>query len=153
MELLKRCTLMDAFFKAQFNYFPVVWMFHSRSFNNKINRLLEHCLRIIYNDKRSNFDELLVKDNSVSVRHNNIHTLAIEMYKVVNGMPPEIMNDVFKLRDETHYHLRHTAQFLVDPIQSIFNGSESASYLGPKIWEQIPTEIKNKDSLKKRKIN
>ena len=29
----------------------------------------------------------------------------------------------------------------------IFNGSESASYLGPKIWEQIPTEIKTINSL------
>ena len=69
------------------------------------------------------------------------------MYKVINGISPEIMNEVFKLREETRYHLRHTTQFLVDPIHSVFNGSESASYLGPKIWEQIATEIKNKDSL------
>ena len=85
MELPKRRILMNAFFKAQFNYCPIVWMFHSRSLNNKINRLHERCLRIIYNDKRSSFEELLVKDNSFSVHHNNIHTLAIEMYKVVNG--------------------------------------------------------------------
>ena len=147
MELPKRCILMTAFFKAQFSYCPIVSMFHSRSLNNKINRLHERCLRIIYNDKRSSFEELLVKDNSVSVHHNNIHTLAIEMYKVVNGTSPEIMNDVFKVRNETHYHLRHTSQFLIEPIHSVFNGSESASYLGPKIWEQIPIEIKNKDSL------
>ena len=57
------------------------------------------------------------------------------------------MNEVFKLREETCYHLRHTRQFLVDQIHSVFNGSESASYLGRKIWEQIPTEIKNKDPL------
>ena len=69
------------------------------------------------------------------------------MYKVVNGIFSEIMNDVFKVRNETHYHLRHTWQFLIEPIHSVFNGSESASYLGPKIWEQIPIEIKNKDSL------
>ena len=97
MELPKRRILMNALFKAQFNYCPIVWMFHSRSLNNKINRLHERCLRIIYNDKRSSFEELLVKDNSVSVHHNNIHTLAIEMYKVVNGISPEIMNDVFKV--------------------------------------------------------
>ena len=29
----------------------------------------------------------------------------------------------------------------------MFIGSESASYLGPKIWEQIPFEIKNINSL------
>ena len=69
------------------------------------------------------------------------------MYKVANGISPEIMNEVFKLREEIHYHLRHTTQFLVDPIHSVFNGSESASYLGHKVWDQIPTDIKNKDSL------
>ena len=117
MELTKRRILMNAFFKAQFNYCPPVWMFHSRSLNNKINRLHERCLRIIYNDKHSNFEELLVKDNSVSIHHNYIHTLAIEIYKVANGICPEIMNDIFKLRENTHYNLRVTSQFLVDPIQ------------------------------------
>ena len=78
-------------------------MFHNRSLNKKINRLHERCLRIIYNDKNSNFEELLAKDNSVPIHHNNIHTLAIEMYKVANGMSPEIMSDIFKLRENTHY--------------------------------------------------
>ena len=77
----------------------------------------------------------------------NVHTLAIEMYKVANGMSPVIMNDIFKLRENTHYNLRHTSQFLVDPILSMFNGSESASNLRPKIWEQIPSKIKNINSL------
>ena len=147
MELPKRRILMNAFFKAQFNYCPAAWMFHNRSLNNKMNRLHERCLRIIYNDKHSNFEELLVKDNSVSIHHNNIHTLAIEMYKVANGMSPEIMNEIFNLRENTHYNLRHTSQFLVDPIHSVFNGSESASYLGSKIWEQTPFGIKNINSL------
>ena len=138
MELPKRRILMNAFFKAQFNYCPAVWMFHNRSLNNKINRLHERCLRIIYNDKHSNFEELLVKNNSVSMHHNNIHTLAIEMYKAANGISPKIMNDIFKLRENTHHNLRHTSQFLVDPIYSVFNGSESALYLRAKIWEQIP---------------
>ena len=114
-------------------------MFHSRSLNNKINRLHKRCLPIIYNDIRSIFNELLAKDNSVSVHHNNIHALAIEMYKVADDTSPEIMNEVFKQRKEINYRLRHTSKFLVDPIHNVFIGSESDFYLGPKIWEQIPT--------------
>ena len=34
--------------------------------------------------------------NSASLHHNDIHGLTTEMYKVTNGMPPEIMNEVFK---------------------------------------------------------
>ena len=117
-------------------------MFYFCSLNNKINRIHERCLRIISNDKLSTFEEILINDNSVSEQFNNIQAMAIELYKVVNGISLEIMNEVFKLRGETHYDLRHTAEFLVDPIYRVFNGSESASYFGPKIWEQIATEIK-----------
>ena len=39
------------------------------------------------------------------------------------------------------------SHFSTDPIHRACNGTESASYLGPKIWEQIHAEIKNKDSL------
>ena len=126
MELPKKRILMNAFFKAQFNYCPSIWMFHT--LNNKINSLHERCLRIIYNDKVSRFEELLHKDNSVSIYHNNIHTLAIEMYKVVNGISPETMNEVFKQRNNPHYHLRHNSQFSVNPIHSVYNGTVSGSY-------------------------
>ena len=94
-------------------------MFHSRTLNSKINRLRQRCLRIIYNDKFSNFEELLQKDNPVSIHHNNIHGLAIEMYKFVNGMSPEIINEVFKQRSNSHYNLSHTSQLFVNPIHSV----------------------------------
>ena len=35
----KRRTLFKAFVQSQFKYCPIVWMFHSRRTNNKINRL------------------------------------------------------------------------------------------------------------------
>ena len=136
MELPKRCILMNAFFKSQFDYCPAIWMFHSRTLNNKINRLHERCLRIIYDDKLSNFDERLHKDNSASIHRNNTHALAIEMHKVVNGTSPEIMNKVFKQRSNSHCNLRHTSQFFVNPVH---NGADLATYFGPKIWEQIPS--------------
>ena len=119
MELPKKRIFMNAFFKSQFNYCPTIWMFHNRPLNNKINRLHERCLRIIYNNKHPNFEELLNKDNSVSVHHNNVHALAIEMYKVTNTMSPEIMNERFKLKGNPHYNLRDTSQFSVDPIYSV----------------------------------
>ena len=96
--------------------------------NNKINQLHEGCLRIIYNDKHSNLEELLVKDSLVSVYHINIHSLVIEMYKIVNGICPEIMNDIFQIINNTHYNLRYAPTFLGEPIHSVFNGGESRSY-------------------------
>ena len=64
------------------------------------------------------------------------------MYKVANDMSPEIMNDIFKLRENTHYSLRHNSQFLVNPTHSVFNSSKSVSYSGYKTWEQTPLKLK-----------
>ena len=51
MNMAKKRILMNAFFKSQFSYCPLVWMCHSHANNSKINRLHERCLRIIYSDK------------------------------------------------------------------------------------------------------
>ena len=66
MGTTKKRILTNAFFKSQFNYCPLVWMCCNRSFITKINRLHERCLQMVYNDKKSNFNELLVTDGSVS---------------------------------------------------------------------------------------
>ena len=48
MNIEKRRTIMNAFFNSQFSYCPLIWMFHSRLISNKINRLHERSLRIVY---------------------------------------------------------------------------------------------------------
>ena len=95
MDLAKKRILINAFLNAQFNYCPTIWIFHSRSLNNKISRLHECCLRMIYNDKQSNFKELLVKDNSISISIRYLYLYAIPMYMVANGISPEIMSEIF----------------------------------------------------------
>ena len=49
-SLSKTRALMNAFVKSQFNYCPLIWMFHSHEKKNKINGIHEGCLRLIYND-------------------------------------------------------------------------------------------------------
>ena len=63
--------------------------------------------RIIYNDKESSFEQLLRRDNSVSIHHRNIQALATEIYKIVDGTAPNIIKKLFKLREESNYYLKH----------------------------------------------
>ena len=70
-------------------------MFHERGLNNKINSLQERALRITYGDKSSSFQDLLRKDNSFSIHHRNIQTLATEMIKFKNSFAPEIRKELF----------------------------------------------------------
>ena len=51
---LNKCTnLMKAFITSQFSYCPLIWMFHSRNFNNKIKRMHERALRLVYQNNLS----------------------------------------------------------------------------------------------------
>ena len=47
MSLDKRKMLLRAFIESQFNYWPLIWMFHLRNLNNKIYRLHEKALTIV----------------------------------------------------------------------------------------------------------
>ena len=67
-------------------------MFHSKRLGKKINALHERALKITYGYISSPLNELLEKDNSVSINHKNVQPLATEMYKVSNNMSPTILN-------------------------------------------------------------
>ena len=100
MDFDKERLAVNVFFMNQFNYCPLIWLCHNRTHKNKINRLHERCLRLIYSDKRSSFEDLLEKDNSVSIHHKNLQALAIEMFKLHTKTSPEIMQEVFWLRNK-----------------------------------------------------
>ena len=73
---------MNSFFNSQFNYCPLIWMFHSVIKSNKINCLHERCLRLLYGDKSSSFQKLLEQDKSVTIHTRNLQVLATEIFKV-----------------------------------------------------------------------
>ena len=122
-------------------------MWHNRTYNNKINRLHERCLRLIYNDKHSSFEELLEKDNSVSIHHKNLHVLATEMFQVHIKSSPEIMQEVFPLKEQVHYNSRTQTDFEIPHVKTVNYGLESIRFLGPKIWESVPNDHKRKESV------
>ena len=137
---------MKAFIKSQFGYCPLVWMNHSRKLNNRISRIHERALRVAYNDNVSSFQELLLKDNSVTIHNRNLQFLVTEMFKVKLGISPVILNNVFESRD-CSYNLRNITQFKSQCVKSVHYGTESLSFLGPKLWQLLPKEYKDIDNL------
>ena len=51
MDFEKRRSLMNAFEMSQFNYCPLIWMFHNRALNNRIDKIHERALRLVYQNK------------------------------------------------------------------------------------------------------
>ena len=114
--------------------------------NNKINSIHERALRITCADKTSPFQQLLERDNSVSIHHRNVQVLATEMFKISNNMSPEIVTEIFEKR-ENSYNFRNNKTFRRRQVNSVYHGTESLSFLGPKIWDLLPLEIKKSESL------
>ena len=61
------------------------------------------------------------------------------------------VSDIFPLKPQNRYNLRNNSEFLVPNVKSVNNGFESLRYLGPKLWEKIPSNFKALDSLDKFK--
>ena len=76
MSKNKLRIVMKAFVESQFGYYPLVWMFHSRTLNNIINCLHEKALRLVYKDSELSFEDLLLLDKLFTVHHRNLQKLA-----------------------------------------------------------------------------
>ena len=99
MNIAQRRSTMKAFICSQFGYCPLVWIFHSRKINNRINSLHERALRVVYRDYNVTFSELLSKDKSVTVHQINLQLLATEVFKTKNELNPKIMEEIFTFKN------------------------------------------------------
>ena len=149
MCLEKRKTVMKAYVASSIS----IWVLslsldvsQQKGLNNKINSLHERALRITSGDRSSSFENLLKKDNSVSIHHRNIQALATEMFKVKNNIAPEIMKELFAPKMSS-YDLQNNNSFKRRRVKSVWHSTELVSYLGPKIWDLVPSEMKESESL------
>ena len=104
---------------------------------------------MLNNGKKSSFHDLLEKDSSVSIHHRNLRVLATEMFSIYNGMAPEIVTEIFPFRPQDQYNLRSWSDFTLTIVRTVNYGIESIRYLGPQIWESIPANIKEVDTIER----
>ena len=78
----RKQILFKAFFESQFKYCPLIWMFCSRRASNRINKLHEQALRLVYDAYKTSFLDLLAIDGSFTFHHADIQLLLLEMCKI-----------------------------------------------------------------------
>ena len=138
--------IMRTFIESQFNYCPLLWMFHSRELNNKINKLHERALRLVYKNDELTFEQLLEKDESVTIHDKNLQKLAVEMYKAKHNLSPLPVQELFKIRDDV-YNFRNNRCWEVPRVQKVNYGTETLRYRGIKTWDLVPDNMKECKSL------
>ena len=99
------------------------------------------CTWIVYNDKVSTFEKLVEKDDSVTIHVRNLRILATELYKTKENLAAPIMHEIFE-KQNTQYNLCSQTDFQLGSVKRVNCGLRALRYLGPKIWNIVPFEIK-----------
>ena len=143
MSTNKKRLVLKAFTSSQFSYCQFIWMNHSRILHNKINRIHERSLRVVYNDKKATFKELLDKGKAGSTHTRNLLMLVTEMFQVKIGKSPSIMHEIFQIDDSNKYNLRKNRGFKSGNPKTLYYGTETISVLGPTLWIILPDKYNN----------
>ena len=91
----------------------------------------------MYNDCKSSFENLLELNNLVSIHHRNTQLLSIELYKVKHNLSNQVLSELFNSQTDFESGLIYTTAY----------GLRSLKYFAPKIWNIVPIDIRNSDSL------
>ena len=134
LEILRWWVIDSSFgwIEMELPYCLLIWMMHSRSINNKIKRIHQWVLRIIYKGKFSTFENLLEKYKAVKIHVRNMQVLVTEMFKVNNSIASKIINDIFNFSNLT-YNLWNKKVFVLGHVKTVYFGTESLSYQGSKL--------------------
>ena len=132
--------------KSQFAYCTLVWMFCFRKSKNLINKVHQRALQLIYQDN-CNFEALLEKQHDFSIHQRNLQVLMTEIYKIVNGIGPPIMNSRFTFRLHQHNLRRNFQELSTEKRNTVNYGLETVTYRAPVLWAKLTSEHKLAGSL------
>ena len=102
MKQNQKEILFSSFIISHFSYCSPIWMFCSKKSTKKTNTFHERSLRIIRNDYESLYPLSLEEVHQITFHQRCRNSLMIEVYKYLNGYSPDIMNDIFKLRENMY---------------------------------------------------
>ena len=124
----EKLVIINSFIYANFNYCPLVWHFSTCESIRKIEKIQKRCPRIVLGDYNSDYDVLLRKSGKVTMKIKPLKVLAIEIFKTVNNLNPNYMEDI--LTPKLHPKVRPN-DILVKHHNTITYGTKSLKTLGP----------------------
>ena len=141
-----RKAIYTSFKASNFNYCPLVWFFTSRDSINKIDKIQERALRFVLKDHISCYKDLLLKSGFDSFRIYAVKSLMIELYKILEGMTPNYLSELF-VKADTPYNTRDKCR-LIQPMKwTTTYGLRSFQYYGAHAWNMLPVHMKAAQSL------
>ena len=146
LDLPSRRAIYTGFIVSNFNHCPLVWFFTSRASIIKMQKLQVRALRFVLRDLISDYETLLSKGGVDSFRISSLKTMAVEIYKILNGMDPEYLSPIFS-KSTTPYNLRDDNKLIQPLKRTTTYGIKSLAYYGTHLWNLLPHDIKGSLTL------
>ena len=151
-DFVDRDTLIsvyNALIRPHFDYCSEVWDTLRNGLSNRLQKLQNRAARVVLgmsNDIPGS--EALDMLGWEPLETRRAKTKAVHMYKVLNGLAPSSLSDLFGPKsDITEYDLRGSHTSLQLPHPKTEKLKKSFSYSGANLWNSLPTDLHNSATL------
>ena len=111
----------------------MVWHFCGKVNNNKIEKIQERALRLIYKDYDSSYVDLLSAADIPTMLTRRLRGFLLEVFKSTRSLNSECLNDMFRVK-HVNYSFRNKRIIVQPKRRNTTYGLRSISYLGAKLW-------------------
>jgi len=139
LDLKSRTIIYNSFILSNFTYCPLTWHFCGKHNTDKIEKIQERALRILYQDKVSTYEELIKNANTCTLLISRLRIMALEVYKCAKSLNPPCLNSLFDIKT-TPYEMRNSLKLTQPKKNFTTHGLRSFSYLGSKLWNDLSNE-------------
>ena len=141
-----RMILYNSFVMSNLNYCPNVWHFCGKGNNEKLEKIQERALRILYRDYASSYDELITQSCTEKILTTRLKKILIDIFKTLRGMNPPYLQQMYVLK-ETPYDFRNEKIIIQPETNKVTYGIRSLSYVGAKLWNDMKFKFDNFDEM------
>ena len=145
LTLEKSKLLYNAFINKQFNYPSIIWMFCRKQDYLEVEKIHYRALKIVYNSNEC-YEELLIRNNEVSIHQKQLRTLATEIYKSLTDVNPDFMKNYFSIKG-IPYSLKNGSALKIPSVRSTYYGINSIHFRACLLWNKLPNSLKESQLL------
>ena len=118
-------------------------MFCSKMDNDQIQNVQKQALRCIYQEGNVTFEYLKDKYQELSIHENNIRSLMLFIYRVINNLSPELISDSFE-ENTTKYSLRSNSTLQLPRLcKTTRFGVKTVIFKGSLLWNYLSNLYKD----------
>ena len=151
-----RMIIYNSFINSNFNYCPIVWHFCGKTNGDKIEKIQERALRIIFRNYDSRYPELLRGARAYTMLDKRLRSRLLHVFKPLKGMHAKSLNDMYSVK-QLNYSMRRSVKLVQPQRTANIVGLKTVTYLGAKLWNDnvvLCDELWNEDFLTfKRTVN